>query len=261
MENANVKKSMINGKTMKIWASIIMFIDHIGAVIIERLLVDEKILAMPGYSSVFTDGVIGTLGRVDMVLRYIGRIAFPLFVFLLVEGFVYTHNRMKYALRLLLFALVSEVPFDIANNGKVLEFTHQNVFFTLLIGFLVLMAIDKLSEVLKTKWVWVLTTIVIVIAGMALAHLAKTDYDMFGVLSVYACYLLKRYRKTSFAVVCGILTMAQVVEIFAFLGLPIIARYDGTRGKVKCKYLFYLFYPGHLLFLALVRMLLVQIMF
>ena len=96
----------INSFQLKWIAVITMIIDHTGAVL-------------------FPD---------DMVFRYIGRIAFPIFCFLLVEGFFHTRDVRKYMLRLGLFALISEIPYDLAFRDTVLEFEHQNVFFALLLG-------------------------------------------------------------------------------------------------------------------------------
>lgn len=96
----------LNSFQLKCIAVITMIIDHTGAVL-------------------FPD---------NMTLRYIGRIAFPIFCFLLVEGFFHTRDVRKYMLRLGMFAVISEIPYDLAFRDTVIEFEHQNVFFTLFIG-------------------------------------------------------------------------------------------------------------------------------
>lgn len=77
------------------------------------------------------------------IMRIIGRIAFPLFCFMLVEGFIYTHSRKNYIIRLALFAVVSEVPFDLACSDRVVDWSGQNVMWTLLIGFIVMYWLEK----------------------------------------------------------------------------------------------------------------------
>ena len=119
----NVKQQGISGYWLKVIAVVSMLIDHTSAVILEQI---------PG------------LENPAFLMRIIGRLAFPIYCFLLVEGFMHTRDREKYALRLGCFAAVSEIPFDLAFNGKVLEVGYQNVFFTLLLGLLTMMAYDCL---------------------------------------------------------------------------------------------------------------------
>ena len=104
----------LSGSTLKLIAIITMLIDHIGAAVIARLLIAGQGSEM--------------LYKIYYAMRAVGRVAFPIFCFLLVEGFFYTGSRKKYALRLFGFALLSEIPFDLAFSGKILEFGYQNVF-------------------------------------------------------------------------------------------------------------------------------------
>ena len=138
----------IPGSTLKIIAIVSMFIDHIGAAILEkyldflgnngadgaRVILDDR---HPGFWMDFM-GNESLLWGIDYALRLIGRLAFPIFCFLLVEGFFHTRNVKKYALRLLIFALISDFPFDLAFDGR-LSYEYQNVFFTLLLGLLFMM--------------------------------------------------------------------------------------------------------------------------
>ena len=122
-----------SGTALKTIACITMLVDHIGASCIEAGILT------PGLDS-------GTLSRdtlsayplyrLDMVLRFTGRLAFPIFCFLLVEGFVHTHDVKKYVRRLFLFALISEVPFDLAFFRTPFDFSAQNVYWTLALGVL-----------------------------------------------------------------------------------------------------------------------------
>ena len=138
-EKTEVIRTGITGSTLKIIAMITMLIDHIGATIVLQL-VQRNSDNFDAFGNVRMTGMV----ILYYVLRGIGRLAFPIFIFLLLEGFQYTHNRFLYIGRLLLFAIISEIPFDLAVNlstnsilkGHVLEFASQNVFFTLAIGMI-----------------------------------------------------------------------------------------------------------------------------
>ena len=164
-----MERKGLSGSALKIIAIVTMLIDHIAATVIIR------ILKFGGYN----DG----LYQLYRVMRNIGRIAFPIFCFLLVEGFMHTRDREKYALRLGCFAAVSEIPFDLAFNGKVLEVGYQNVFFTLLLGLLTMMAYDAVMN--QSRWsVWKRTALstIAILAGMFAAEFLSTDYGALGVL-------------------------------------------------------------------------------
>ena len=121
----NVKQQGISGYWLKVIAVISMLIDHTSAVILEQI---------PG------------LENPAFLMRIIGRLAFPIYCFLLVEGFYHTRRRAKYAGRLFLFALISEVPFDLAFSRRMWDFSSNNVFFTLLFGLLVIWGVEGLKQ-------------------------------------------------------------------------------------------------------------------
>ena len=176
-----MERKGLSGSALKIIAIVTMLIDHIAATVIIR------ILKFGGYN----DG----LYQLYRVMRNIGRIAFPIFCFLLVEGFMHTRDREKYALRLGCFAAVSEIPFDLAFNGKVLEVGYQNVFFTLLLGLLTMMAYDAVMN--QSRWsVWKRTALstIAILAGMFAAEFLSTDYGALGVLCIMVFYLFRRSR-------------------------------------------------------------------
>lgn len=253
-KNLSIKeKRGISGSTIKMIAMVAMVIDHIAATILERMMVQNGI-------EVFgSEGIGDPLALVYLIMRLIGRLSFPIFVFLLVEGLEHTHNRWKYLKRMVLFALISEIPFDFALwlsnaeifGGKIIEFSHQNVFFTLAIGLLTIIGIQSVEATEWKKAGKGFMNIGITIAGMALAALLRTDYDAFGVLSIVVMYLLRKKRLKAVEVTCVVLTVFDFLEISSFLVLLPIRFYNGKRGW-RLKWVFYVFYPAHLFLLWLI---------
>lgn len=241
---ATLPKRNLNGSTLKLIGILTMLFDHVGAVLLKRLILD-------GYWGMINAGGTQTVKEwlQDHVLLYygyyamraIGRIAFPIFIFLLIEGFEKTGNRRKYAMRLGLFALLSEIPFDLAFHAEVLEFTYQNIFFTLLIGFLTMMLVDAIH---KMSWnitgKWILEGICIAMAACA-AELLQTDYGAKGILCIMVMFLFRNYREQQILAGC----VAFLWELPAPLAFIPISHYNGQRGW-KLKYVFYAFYPIHL---------------
>lgn len=241
------KKQGICGSTLKMIALITMLIDHTGAVLLPRIV-----------AAGLFPGIHSRLIVLYYIMRYIGRIAFPIYCFLLVEGFCKTRNVGKYALRLAGFAVLSEIPFDLALNSAVLEFGYQNVFFTLLWGLLAMTASDRVSRWLfgeqdslaKKLGASAVTVVCAIVAAMA-AEWMNTDYGAIGVACIMVLYLF-RNRKAA-QITAGVAVFLW--EYTAPLAFIPIGFYNGERGK-QIKYLFYIFYPLHLLILYLICMLL-----
>lgn len=174
----------ISGSVLKWFAVITMVIDHFGASVLETYVMN--VWGRSPLGNLFSDHW-NELLRVDRILRYIGRPAFPIFCFLLVEGFLHTRDVKKYAMRLGIFALISEIPFDLAVRGKFFDWQYQNVYVTLLLGLLTIWA-------LKTqKDVWYLR-LVIAAAGCALGELVHCDYGAMGVALIVVLYLMRESR-------------------------------------------------------------------
>lgn len=181
------------------------------------------------------------------MMRLTGRIAFPLFCFMLVEGFIHTHSRKEYIIRLALFAVISEIPFDIAVSAKVIDWNNQNVMWTLLIGFIVLCGLEKFEDnnVLK---------LVILSAGIALAYIMSTDYSFYGVIIIAVLYLYRFNNVPRIFWLCFLLVIQNSMEAFAVLSVPFIMKYDSDKNDVCLpKYFFYVFYPAHLLILCIIK--------
>lgn len=226
----------MNTFVLKLIACATMFIDHFTEIFIPQMgRLSHH--AYGGISSVYLAG------------RLIGRIAFPIYCFLLVEGFEHTKNRIKYAQRLLLFAAASEIPFDLLFKGKILEFGYQNVFFTLFFGLAVMMGLSWVQEHLpvKGKAAAAAGSIAVIAAGAGAAQLLSTDYGAIGVMCMTVLFLFR--RKKTWQVIAGCVVFLW--ELTAPLAFVPVWFYNGRRG-MKLKYFFYLFYPVHLLVLYLI---------
>lgn len=139
------------------------------------------------------DHLWATLLSSQMWLTHVGRLAFPIFAFLAVEGYFHTRSFKRYALRMLLFAVLSEVPFDLMYGGTVFYPVHQNVIWTLLLGLLGI----RLMEAARAKgkrWLYVLTCAAVVVLGFALGTLGMVDYYGAGVLTVFAFYFFRERK-------------------------------------------------------------------
>lgn len=226
----------LTGSTLKIIAIVLMFIDHFGAVIVE-----QGILKAPAVVS--DPSLWEKIRQIDKILRTLGRPAFPIFCFLLVEGFIHTHNQRSYALRLLAFSLISEIPFDLAIYGHLWYPQKQNVFFTLLIGLLVMMACSRFRN---NVWLQV----GFLALGLFAGYILKTDYGYKGVLLLEVLYLLRFDKRIQALGGAAAISWERAAPL-AFL--PILF-YNGQRG-ISLKYFFYWFYPLHLLLFYLGRIL------
>lgn len=224
----------ISGSTLKLIAILSMLIDHAGATVIRTIWQSPVIAADAELRQLWSE--------IYRASRSIGRIAFPIFCFLIVEGFLHTHNVWRYASRLSLFALISEIPFDLALKGSWYYPQKQNVYFTLLIGLLVLIGL-RFFETSKRRLLHIFWPLVL-IAGMYAAFWIDTDYNYKGVFLIAVLYLLRRERLQQ-CVGCAVSVAWEMPAPIA--ALPIFL-YNGTRGR-QMKYFFYWFYPVHLLVL------------
>ena len=214
--------------------------------IAEKIKIDSFTLKMIAMLSMLADHIGAVLFPEQILFRVIGRLAFPIFA--LVEGFFYTHDIKKYMCRIGILALLSEIPFDLTVSGKILEFGHQNIFFTLFIGLVMMYFLMKSSG----KFEMVTVSLV----SFLIADLLRTDYGGVGVLMILCFYLFRddMLWKTISVLFVNIALMGGV-QVFGVLALIPIYLYNGTQGK-KMKWLFYGFYPVHLLALFLIKMIL-----
>ena len=223
------KKQILDGTMLKIIAMVSMVSDHVG--------------------DLFFPGV--------MWLRMIGRLAMPIFSFCIAEGYAHTRDKNRYLLRMGIFALFSEVPFDLAFEGKV-GFGHQNIMLTFFLSILALKIFDLIrGEEPRNIGKTVLGTLaVLVMAGLAL--LLRADYTIFAVIAVFLFYVLRnRHPLVRSGVGVAFLALTRTMGYYCTTGFSLIPLllYNGKRGR-GLKWLFYAFYPGHLLLLFVLKKLL-----
>ena len=237
---------------LKIIALITMLIDHVGAIFFPELT----------------------------FLRYIGRISFPLYAFLVSEGVAHTSSKQNYAIRLIGFAILSEVPYDLAFHSSFWYPSNQNVLFELFAGMIALWTLD--SALKKKKYLNLLFVPLIAI----ISELLGFSYGIYGIILMVAFYLLRKIPilsaivgavitfvfngLTQYAlfgpgslVSVGILSLVSIgylevltlnyVQLWAMLGSLFIAFYNGKEDKNGLKWLFYAVYPLHLLALWLLN--------
>ena len=236
-------KKIINNNTLKIIAMILMLLDHLWGTII------------PG----------------NQWMTLIGRMAFPIFAFLIVEGFFHTSDLKKYMKRLFIFGLISEIPFNLIYTGSIIFPFHQNVMFTLLLGLLIINEIDKLKNTkeIKKKIIPILKIFLFLIISI----IGFVDYGVTGVLTIVVFYLFRGFKLAWIGQLISLILLyivffegqSVILNIFnheyflplqsiGILSLIFIWLYNGEKGKNNklIKYLFYSFYPVHMLVIYLI---------
>jgi hypothetical protein len=236
---STIKRVGIDATTLKWIALIAMVIDHVAAVFF-----DHEAAAY-------------------FVFRAIGRLSFPIFAFLITQGYVHTRDRNKYALRLLVFAVISELPYDLAFCNSIYSFKKQNIFFTLLIGLLVIRLMDYITSELKMpKWVVENEMVVLVQSGLQMmailaicffAHKAHLCYTYPGILLIVLFYSFR--ERTDGIVWPNVMFsfMYGKVQLFGMAAIIPLSLYNGKPGNRKYKWLFYIFYPAHLIVLWIIH--------
>lgn len=218
----------MNSFILKMIACLTMLIDHAAIVFYSRLP-----------------------GGMYWVMRGVGRLAFVIFCFFIAEGFTRTRSRVLYALRLALFALLCEIPFDLLCFGWVMDLSHQNVYVTLLLGLLGLWGYEALRKQNLSA-----VGLLCPIGCAALAELLCADYGAGGVLLIAVIYLLRKNKVGQgigvLAVLGSMCIGSSPLQLLGIVGWLLCLSYNGQLGP-KIKYAFYAFYPLHMLGLHLLR--------
>ena len=222
---------------IKLIACISMLLDHIGY-----------------YSS--NDG---------LPLRVLGRLAMPIYAFFIAEGYRRTKNRLNYALRLLLFAVISEVPFDLYFFGRTYFPGYQNVFFMLFLALIAIWVFDELSKRYESR----IPAFLSLIAFCAVSELIHSDYGWEGILTCFIFFLYPVNEQQNMAPAAismlGIYFLRLIssggndfymLQVFRLAALLPLSAYNGKQTYITSpairkiiQYAFYVFYPAHLLIL------------
>lgn len=259
----------LSANALKTIAAVTMFIDHGTVTFLERTISPRtgEIMAL---SSDFWYGL-------DLVGRSIGRQAFPIFAFFIVEGLYHTGSRGKYAFRLFLFTLISQIPYYLMCFTGPVGSTKDvglNVDATLTLGFLAIWILDTVLSPwndprkrrhdisLREKIIRGAGCVAVVLGFSLAAYVLNTDYDAIGVIAIVLFYLFRPYRKMAVLVVWVFLGLCSSSEWLAFPGLLLLLLYNGKKTNQTMaekkgwqKYAFYWFYPVHMLILWALRVL------
>ena len=229
-------KKCLSNFDLKLIAIITMTIDHIGVV-----------FGTPFYN----------------LLRAVGRLSFPIFAFLLTEGYVHTNSFSKYFFRLLVLALISEVIYDYVFFGSFIYIGANNIFFTLALGLLTLFLLDKSKGLIKRYFkdkvdlfiILPITYLLIIVIMGLMGEFLNFSYGMLGILVISFFYLFKdNFPLVVISVSLSTLIFGEGIQYFSLFSLILIYFYNKKLGK-KCKVFFYLYYPLHILVLGVIRML------
>ena len=231
------KYKVLSGSSLKLIALIAMIIDHAAYHILDNMAFAITPLFSIGSTSV----------TIYWICRKIGRIAFPIYAFLISEGYLHTHDKRKYGLSLLVFAFISEIPWNLEHTGDILLPSSQNVFFTLFLGFLAIYFCENWMADRDVKDLVLLTGI------FAISYFLKADYGIRGVGFILLVHVLRGIRPAQALIGCSIFTNNAPAILGAFL---LINGYNGKRGFINTsfeKYLFYAAYPLHILAIWLIK--------
>lgn len=251
------EKNTVSSAVIQYVAYITMLIDHFFAAVYQPLIGWENMT--PEEEMVYDIG------------RDIGRVAFVLFAFMLAEGYYYTRDKKKYAIRIAGMALLSEIPFDLAFYGTWFHTEDQNIFFTLLLGLLALYLLDRCKD---SIWLQLAS---VCLAGV-LAYILRADYMFMGVLLIVVLYRFRGsfLRQTIYGSITLYVGMSAVYavqsigegysivdfawwgmgELYGIAAFGLLYFYHGEKGRRLPKWVGYFFYPVHLLLLIGLRYLL-----
>lgn len=241
MEKA-AKPFLLSGNQLKIIAAVTMLIDHIGFILFPQYL----------------------------ILRVIGRIAFPIYAFMIAEGCAYTKNKRKYFLDIFSLALLCQIAYFLYDGSRDL-----GILVTFSLSILLIYTLEGIKERLfikecpkKEKIIAVSVFLLGTLAVYLLNTRYRVDYGFWGCMAPVFASVFKNIKNAPsmlkkldsigmqvlmLAIALLILALTTYdIQLYSFLALPILFAYSGARGKLKMKRFFYIFYPSHLLILHII---------
>lgn len=252
------KFSFLSNNTIKIIATMTMIIDNFAIIILENFV--EKVLLQQAETGlipyeIYKEAYIFTV--FDM--QRIGRMTFPIFAFLLVQGFLHTQNKKKYFILMLIFGIISELPFDLAYHSDYshllgtypLNWRFQNVFFTYALAILFLSCLEKIKEkylINNSKILYYISNVFCIWIFCNLSEILRFQYGNTAILYVLAFYIFRNNKiiQSIIYIPVHFITTFEVSSEYFIITSLLILFYNGERGKFDFKYLFYIFYPLHI---------------
>lgn len=230
---------ILSGSILKLIAVITMLIDHTALILSPQIPLMTAPLLSVGSNTI----------TLYYIMRKIGRLAFPIFCFLIGEGFAHTRNQKRYAFRLFLFAFISEIPYNFMKGDNLFYIKSQNIFFTLFLGVLLLYIFENINrEFLKG-------IAMLLICGLAV--ILKPDYGLSGTLLILLMHVLRHLPAVQ-AVLAYPFLSGGLFSLAAFIPINMYNKKRGFIHSTALKYLFYLFYPLHITVLLIIKLVLSQ---
>lgn len=252
----------LSGNQLKMIAAVCMLIDHVTKVFYSRWI--NPLLEMDFMTPELHHWIRGAY----MVLISIGAVAFPIFAFAFAEGYAHTHDKKRYLLRLAIFALISEIPFDITfcyqggpegwapeiSKYWPMDWGYQNVFFTYLCALCTLWVLEQTGRIKQKPLKLLLQGLIVLVAYVFSEDILRSDYGGYGVVLILTAYALRKNRLAQIAgmTVVNLLLYENFTVVLAWfrvsfvVSLLLILLYNGKRGEKNLKLFFYSFYPIHI---------------
>ena len=243
MSNKNKSNIEVTGFTLHMLAMLFMLLDHMWITVV----------------------------RGNDWLTCVGRLAFPIFAFLIVEGYMHTSNLKRYVGRMFIFALISEIPFNLVSGGSMIFPFHQNVLWTFLLSLLCMHLLEKVRKT-ENVWIQIIVSMMVIAGGYLLGNILMVDYHSAGIMTVLVFYFFRgntlKYRLgqflglywINFHMLGGVVYILEFAttqmsvprQSFAMFALIPIWLYSGKRGitNVWIQRFYYAFYPLHLFVLS-----------
>lgn len=234
-----------NGTMLKIYGCIAMLCYSVGTVLIHNGLLQGLESGSDELATLLAERPeLLAPAAAESVLQLLGGLCVPVFAFLLVEGFLHTSDFKRYFFTMLATACISEVPYDMAMRGNILDFQQQNLLFTLTVGLLMLYGLRMFEG--KEGVIYRVDQVIVVIAALLWSGVVfNSDYGLCMILLIAVYYLLREKKLAKILIGCAISIMYITAPISGFF----LYCYNGERGWNKNKYVFYALYPLHLLVL------------